>query len=324
VDLDLAQVRAFVAVVDHRHFGRAAQALSLSQQALSKRVARLEERVGRLLERGPGGVALTAAGERFLPGARQLLELADRAVADAREVPVAPLHIDVWGELHPPARLVRAAARDRPDVVVELSMRRDLARAIEALERHEVDLAFGNVAHLDPPLPRGMTAELVTTDPIAVMVNARGALAARDRLTPADLVRHGIWWPAAGSSAELLGFAGEYAREIGATLGTTGSNLGLEALIDRVAADSELLTPVAAAWPVPGGLDVRVVPLEPTPHYPWYAVWRADDRHPALPRVLRAVRALGTRPDPAAAIWLPRAVREHRPPRPVDTAARRW
>jgi DNA-binding transcriptional LysR family regulator len=310
VDLDLAQVRAFVAVVEHRHFGRAAQALSLSQQALSKRVARLEERVGVLLERGPGGVALTPAGERFLPAARELLEVADRAVADAREVPVAPLRVDVWGELHPPARLVRAAARDRPDVVVELSARRDLARAVEALERHELDLAFGNVANLDAPLAGGMTAEVVTTDPIAVMVNAGGALAARDRLTPGDLAEHGIWWPG-GSSVELVGFADEYARDIGAALTTTGSNLGLEELVERVAADPALLAPVVPTWPVPDGRGVRVVPLEPTPHYPWYAVRRADDRHPALPWLVRAVRAAGTRPDPAAAIWLPRGAREH-------------
>src|SRR3954447_7620491 len=80
VDLDLAQVRAFVAVVDHRHFGRAARSLAMSQQALSKRVARLELQVGRLLERRRDGVALTPAGERFLAGARQLLDVADHAV----------------------------------------------------------------------------------------------------------------------------------------------------------------------------------------------------------------------------------------------------
>ena len=71
MDLDLAQVRAFVAVVDHQHFGRAASSLSLSQQALSKRVARLEAQVGLLLERRRGGIGLTAAGERLLPSARQ-------------------------------------------------------------------------------------------------------------------------------------------------------------------------------------------------------------------------------------------------------------
>src|SRR5215208_3281253 len=78
VDLGLAQVRAFVAVVDHGHFARAARSLALSQQALSKRVARLEDRLGRLLERRPGGVTLTVAGERFPPAARRLLDVADR------------------------------------------------------------------------------------------------------------------------------------------------------------------------------------------------------------------------------------------------------
>jgi DNA-binding transcriptional LysR family regulator len=193
VVLDLAQVRAFVAAVDHRHFGRAARALNVTQQALSKRVARLETALGaRLLERGPGGVEVTAAGERLLPGARRMLEVADRAVAEVRQTPVAPLRVDVWGEVHPPARLVRAAARERPEIVVEISMRRDLSSAVGALERHELDLAFGNVANLERPLPGEMSAELVTTDPIAVLVNARGALAARDHVTPADLAQHGI------------------------------------------------------------------------------------------------------------------------------------
>src|SRR4051812_3959838 len=76
VDLDLAQVRAFVAVVDEGTFGKAAPSLAVTQQALSKRVSRLESHLGRLLERQPGGIRLTPAGERFLPVARQLLELA--------------------------------------------------------------------------------------------------------------------------------------------------------------------------------------------------------------------------------------------------------
>jgi regulatory helix-turn-helix LysR family protein len=52
VDLDLALLRVFVAVVDHAHFGRAARSLALTQQALSKRIALLEAALGPLLERG--------------------------------------------------------------------------------------------------------------------------------------------------------------------------------------------------------------------------------------------------------------------------------
>ncbi len=56
MDLDLAQVRAFVAAADRLHFGQAAQQLAVSQQALSKRIARLESELGSCCS----GVAATA------------------------------------------------------------------------------------------------------------------------------------------------------------------------------------------------------------------------------------------------------------------------
>ena len=185
-------------------------------------------------------------------------------------------------------------------------MRRDLVQALGALERHEIDLAFGNVAGLRGPLPAGLSAELVTRDPIAALVNAAGPLAGRDRLSPADLARRRIWWPTAGSSPELRAFAEEYAGTVGATLVTDGSNLGLPALVERVAGDPAIVVPVVATWPVGDDDRVRVVPLRPTPRYPWHTVWRTAGRHPALPRVLRALRAAAPAPDADEEAWLPR------------------
>jgi hypothetical protein len=106
----------------------------------------------------------------------------------------------------------------------------------------------------------------------------------------------------------VLAFAGEYARAIGATLTTAGSNLGIDALVARVAADTDLLAPVGANWPLDGAEGVRVLPLRPAPLYPWYAVWRTAGQHPTLPRLLRAVRAAGRRPEPGHETWLPRAM----------------
>jgi hypothetical protein len=144
----------------------------------------------------------------------------------------------------------------------------------------------------------------VATDAIAMLVNAHGALAGRERLTPADLVRCGVWWPMAGSSHELRGFVEEYAESIGATLSTDASNLGLGAAVERVASRPDAIAPVVATWPLGDRADVRVVALHPTPHYPWYAVWRTAAAHPALPRVLRALRAK----EPPRDVWLPRSV----------------
>ena len=309
MDLDLAQVRAFVAVADHGHFGRAAQTLSLSQQALSKRVARLERHLGPLLERRRPGVTPTPAGERFLPAARRMLELADHAVADLRAAPGAPLRVDVWGDAHPPAALLRSIASGHAELVVELSMRRDLGQALRALERHDIELAFGNLTGLPHPLPSDLTGELITTEPIAVLVNAHGALAHRDVLAAAELAGHGLWWPIAGSSQELRAFATEYARSIGAELTAHGTNLGIDALVEHVARDPSVVSPVGATWPLRHREGVKVIPLRPTPHYPWHAVWRTASPHPSLPPVLRALRTQRSRlPDPEAT-WLPRGLR---------------
>jgi DNA-binding transcriptional LysR family regulator len=290
VELDLGQVRAFVAVVDHGGFGRAATALAISQQGLSKRVARLEGRLGPLLERRPGGIRVTPAGERLLPLARRLLDLADQAVAQVGGAPPAPLRVDVWGELHSPAQTLRVIVAEQPDLAIEFSARRDLAAAVRALERHELDLAFGNAALLADPLPADLTAELVMADEIAVLVSARSALAGRGHVTPADLVRSGIWWPMVGSSHELRAFSENYARSIGAELVAESTNTGLDTLVRRVADDASLVAPVVATWPLGQRTDVRVVPLRPAPHYPWYAVWRTGSRHPILGRLLGALR----------------------------------
>jgi hypothetical protein len=206
------------------------------------------------------------------------------------------LRVDVWSEVQSPAHAVREIARADPDVLVELSMRRDLVEAVGALQRHEIDLAFGNVAGLPDPLAPGLTAELGMVDTIAALVSADGALADRDEITPADLVRRGIWWPMAGTSRELRAFIETYARSIGARLIDEGANLGLEAAVGRVAEDPTLIVPVVSSWPLATRADVRVLPLRPAPRYPWYAVWRTAASHPTLPRLLRALRVEHERP----------------------------
>ena len=153
MDLDLAQVRAFVAVIDHGHFGRAALKLTLSQQALSKRVARLESQLGPLLERRRTGVTPNACGSPF--PARRAPDARARRPCRRRRAPgaSASLRVDVWGDAHPPAALMRSIAREQAELFVELSMRRDLVEALTALQRHDIELAFGNVTGLAHPLP---------------------------------------------------------------------------------------------------------------------------------------------------------------------------
>ncbi len=80
----LSQLRAFVAIAEYRHFGTAANRLSVSQPTLSQALASLENGLGlQLIERSTRRVLVTPAGKRLLPQAMATLEAADRFVASA-------------------------------------------------------------------------------------------------------------------------------------------------------------------------------------------------------------------------------------------------
>jgi DNA-binding transcriptional LysR family regulator len=78
--VELRQLEYFVAVAKHRHFGRAAEAVYVTQPALSQQVQRLEAELGiALLRRTSRGVELTPAGEEMLGRAETILAEVARA-----------------------------------------------------------------------------------------------------------------------------------------------------------------------------------------------------------------------------------------------------
>lgn len=84
--MELKLLRTFLTVAELRHFGRAADALHMSQPALSKQVNALEASLGgKLFERGRHGAVLTRFGEGFLPDAKALVYDADEILGRARE-----------------------------------------------------------------------------------------------------------------------------------------------------------------------------------------------------------------------------------------------
>lgn len=83
--MDPRRLLTFRAVAHARSFSRAAEQLSLTQPSVSHQIGLLETEVGvRLIDRRPGGLQLTAAGDVLLVHADQVawrLELADSQIA---------------------------------------------------------------------------------------------------------------------------------------------------------------------------------------------------------------------------------------------------
>jgi DNA-binding transcriptional LysR family regulator len=78
---ELRELRAFVAVAEELHFGRAAARIHIAQSPLSRTIQKLESAIGvALFERNRRSVRLTPAGMMLLESARELLLLSERAV----------------------------------------------------------------------------------------------------------------------------------------------------------------------------------------------------------------------------------------------------
>ncbi|MFI7099716.1 LysR family transcriptional regulator [Streptomyces sp. NPDC050161] len=85
--MELQQMRYVVAVAETGGFTRAAERCHVVQSALSHQIARLEKELGaQLFQRTSRSVRLTAAGEAFVPVARQALASAERARAEVEAV----------------------------------------------------------------------------------------------------------------------------------------------------------------------------------------------------------------------------------------------
>ncbi|MFK8844513.1 LysR substrate-binding domain-containing protein [Streptomyces sp. Ac-502] len=182
-DLDLRLVRYFTAVAEHQHFGRAAEALRITQPSLSRQIRRLEQQVGaRLLVRTPRGSRLTAAGETFLPRAEALLRAAARAVARTRAAS-DPSRIGIGystGVIVTPA--VRELRRRHPDAEVHTRFV-GCDEIHTALLDHQVDAL---VARSPFPADR-LRVSVLYGEPRVLLVPLDHRLAGKESVTLADI-----------------------------------------------------------------------------------------------------------------------------------------
>jgi len=124
MNLDLNQLRAFVAVAEMKSFSKASDRLCRVQSAVSQQVQKLESCLGsRLFIRSRGGVMLTDAGEDLLVYALKLLSLNDQAVdVLMHERPREAIRLgtsDSFASLFLPEILKRYAAHN-PECTVEV------------------------------------------------------------------------------------------------------------------------------------------------------------------------------------------------------------
>lgn len=174
--MSIDELRSFVILAGHLHFGRAAQALHVSQPALTKQINRLEDAVGgKLLARGKQGSKLTTLGERFLPRAKEVVAAFDQLLAETRQeaegrggrlrIGSGSYTLDLVPQL-----IVRLRALE-PRIEVSL---RDLSTTeqLSSLQQEQLDLGFMRL-----PLPsaaRDLAVRPVMSGQLALVLPKQG------------------------------------------------------------------------------------------------------------------------------------------------------
>ena len=184
----LDALRAFALAVDRGSLSAAARQLARSPASITRAIAALEDRLGTaLLVRTTRSLKLTAAGERFLPTARRVLDVLDEAeaattAAERRPHGVLALTAPVtFGALHV-RPIVEAYLAAHADVRVRLLL---LDRVVNLVDEG-VDIAV-RIAHLPDSALIAMQVGTVRR----LLVASPAYLARHGRpKQPADLAAH--------------------------------------------------------------------------------------------------------------------------------------
>ncbi len=187
-ELELRDVRNFLAMAETLHFGRAATELRIAQPVLSKQIKQLELMLGcQLFERRSKGVKLTYAGEFFRRRAEALRASAQDAVRMVRRIEQGEEGRLVVGVC--PSILFTAFSdvvqkfRDGyPEVSLELK-ELNAKNQIEQLNSGTLDIGFMR----DGKPTEGLRMRRLQSESLAVILPQRHPLAGKETLQPADL-----------------------------------------------------------------------------------------------------------------------------------------
>ena len=278
-DLEVRQLRYFVAVAEELHFGRAAGRLGMAQPPLSRAIRDLERQLGVvLLERTTRQVRLTAAGEVLLRDARTALEAVTAAARRARQAgsPSPRLRValkaDVDGGLLP--QILDAYCADNAALPPELVLG-GFGEQPQALREGRADVGL----LLCPFDDRGLDSEPLLTEPLLAALAAADPLAARTRLCLADLAGRRLPGGSAASHGRPAG-----PRRAGQA--PPASNLSeIFSLVETGSVVFFAPASVARRYPRPG---IAYRPVSDLPDSTLAVAWPQDARSPAVAAFVRA------------------------------------
>lgn len=295
--MDVNKARAFLAVAEELHFGRAAARLHMAQPPLSRTIRTLEDELGaRLFERSPRRVTLTAVGQALVEPARELVMQSERMAHLVRRVQrgeTGRVRLGFSGGSVNAlvSALVRRVRAERPDLTVELSGAQLSHPGMERLRSGALDAIVGRW----DVLPRDVDSRVLAREDLLIALPEHHRLAASRAVSAPDAADEPWIVLPGGHGATLstrlheFGRRGRFVPRIVETAPDSATQLlmvdagiGLaltfSGVRENVPAHAVAFRP---ATPDLGSVDVRLA-------------WRRNDVSPALRALLSCAEAAPT------------------------------
>jgi DNA-binding transcriptional LysR family regulator len=169
--MDVTQIRYFVTVAETLNFREAARRHGVSQSSVSRQIGELEAELSAVLfQRNSRTVALTEAGNSFLPYAMDMLRTADSAASLLMQMGSSKGHLSVATVSTSAPVLIRcldAFFKRHPEIVVDVTLNNGREQVM-AMREERHDFHFAHAAMLPDD---GRLDYLVThTDKLVVVV----------------------------------------------------------------------------------------------------------------------------------------------------------
>ncbi|MGY0505992.1 LysR substrate-binding domain-containing protein [Luteimonas sp. e5] len=191
--MNLRDLKYLVALAEHRHFGKAAEASFVSQPTLSTQIRKLEEELGvQLFERAPRNVMLTPIGREVVARARLILGEAE-GIHDlarrSRDPESGTLRLGAFPTLAPYFLPYAVPELHKRFPRLELLLVEDKSDALlEKLRDGQIDAALLALPVTDEQLH----AEELFEEPFLLATSAQGSLAAQNTVSLDDLDAHAL------------------------------------------------------------------------------------------------------------------------------------
>ncbi len=292
--IELRQLKYFISIAEHEHFGQAAQELHIVQPALSRQIKQLEEDLGvELFERLPRGVKLTAAGKVLLERARIFMSDFDRMTAATKLAAQGKsgfLRVGFADGATYSGRvpaIIREFRKLAPGVELELIPASSRTQA-EFLSRESIDIGF---VYWLPEDRNDVEHYVINKEKVVLALAESNKLSRKKAVRLRDLHDIPFVWFKRSNAPMFYDLMAKQCNRAGLILNVVQEAFTESTMLSLVAADIGVtfITEAAQRRKPDNVVLINVQDVDAT--ITLTAMWRVQDKNPALREFIKAVRS---------------------------------